>query len=98
MVDVKCPFCGRDIPYPAIARQLTKRRHDRNLVLKIIGEVSEAESGYILRQYNILHSPMSLRTLNNILKELENEGKITRRVEHRGRYGLTTVVKMKEGK
>ena len=94
MVEVRCPLCGGMMPYSEIAKQLPHARiHDKGLILKIVTESKEIMSGEILRKYNTVHKPpITTRHLHNLLRDLENEGKIMRRKEHRGRYGVTTVV------
>jgi len=92
---VLCPHCGGEILYSDIMKQIMRRKHDKDLVLKIVTHRSPAITGKILEEYNKFHrrKKITLRHLHNILKELKAEGKITGRVLSLGRYGRTTLWK-----
>lgn len=73
-----------------------KRKHDKELVLKIIREFGTITSGELHDQYHVDSGKIiSLRHLLNITKELEQEGRVTRRVLRMGRYGRTTEISPK---
>lgn len=93
ITDVKCPRCGATFPYGLIVKQVAKRKHDLKLLLRIISEFGEIRIGELAKQYNIDHgSAITLRHLNNIVRQLENEGKITTKRLHMGARGTTTLI------
>ena len=82
---VKAPYIAKQLPQ--------KRKHDKDLVLRIVERLGSANTGKILIEYNALHEPpISLGHLGNILGQLESEGKLTRELVSRGRHGRTTII------
>jgi len=69
MVDVYCPSCGEILPFSVFAKQIAKRKHNRNLLLKIIQANGKITTGELARQYQLKSgSVVSIRHIGNILK------------------------------
>jgi len=72
-------------------KEVIRRKHDKDLVLKAVTRLSPTITGEILEEYNKLHNTkITTRHLLNLLKELETEGLVQGRVQSWGRYGRTT--------
>jgi len=93
MVNVKCPRCGATFPYSLIAKQFTKRKYNRNQILKIIQNFGEITTGELLEQCHMtMESCITQRHLYNIVKALEKEGKVITKQLRKGKYGTTTLI------
>jgi len=95
MTDVYCPNCGAVLPYSVFAKQVAKRKHNRNLIVQIIERNGKITTGELAKQYQLLSGTVvSLRHVHNIIKELEEKGLVVTRPLNMGRYGKTTLIQV----
>jgi len=93
MVDVYCPKCGAILPFSVFAKQVAKRKHNRQVILRIIQKKGKITTGVLAREYQLITgSVVSLRHIRNILKDFEKMGEIMTKPQNLGRYGRTTLI------